>query len=435
MLETVALRRWPLDAPRVREAALSPDGQRLALADDQGAVHLYATPEGAAPQKLAKLKAGITPPADKQAIIMSIGEPKHAAPSFIAEEICTHLHGLSSYPTTRGSVNLRQAIADWLNWRFYLKPGSLDVERHILPVNGTREALFSFAQCAVDRARNPLVLMPNPFYQIYEGAALLAGAQPWFLNTTAANNFIPDFDSVPEAVWQQCQLLYLCSPGNPSGAVLDAAVLHKLILLADQHDFIIAADECYSEIYLDEDKPPTGLLEACAQLGRDDYRRCVVFHSLSKRSSVPGMRSGFVAGDAALIEKFHAYRTYHGCSMPPATQAASMKAWRDENHVRENRRLYREKFDSVIACLAEVTAVERPAGAFYLWLQTPVDDQVFARELFARHNITVLPGSYLSRVAHGSNPGQGYVRIALVAPFEECREAALRIRDFITTLQ
>ncbi|MEO7558370.1 MAG: aminotransferase class I/II-fold pyridoxal phosphate-dependent enzyme, partial [Gammaproteobacteria bacterium] len=261
--------------------------------------------------------------------------------------------------------------------------------------------------------------------------ALLAGAQPWFLNTTGATGMLPDFDAVPAAVWDQCQLIYLCSPGNPTGAVLAAATLEKLIGLADRHDFIIASDECYSELYLDEDKPPTGLLEAAARMGRDDYRRCVVFHSLSKRSSVPGMRSGFVAGDAQIIDKFHLYRTYHGCAMPPFTQAASIKAWRDEQHVRENRKLYREKFDAVIGCLAEVTHVDRPAGGFYLWLQTPIDDQIFARELYARHNITVLPGSFLSRTAHGINPGLGYVRIALVAPFEECMEAAMNIREFI----
>ncbi|MEO5702821.1 MAG: succinyldiaminopimelate transaminase [Gammaproteobacteria bacterium] len=386
-------------------------------------------------EKLAQLKAGVTPPPDTRPIVMSIGEPKHVAPSFIGAEICNHLRGLSSYPTTRGVPALRQAIADWLTRRFKLKPASLDIERHILPVNGTREALFAFAQCVVDRSQNALVLMPNPFYQIYEGAALLAGAQPWFLNTTSATDFVPDFDAVPIAVWQQCQLLYLCSPGNPTGAVIEAATLEKLIGLADRHDFIIASDECYSEIYLDEEQPPTGLLEAAARMGHDDYRRCVVFHSLSKRSSVPGLRSGFVAGDAAIIDKFHLYRTYHGCAMPPANQAASIKAWSDEGHVRENRKLYREKFDAVIACLINVTQVERPAGAFYLWLKTPIDDQLFARELYARHNITVLPGSYLSRTAHGINPGSGRVRIALVAPLEECLQAAALIRQLITTLQ
>jgi len=386
-------------------------------------------------EKLAQLKAGITPPADTLPIVMSIGEPKHAVPSFIAEEVCTHLHGLGHYPATRGIPALRQAIVEWLVRRFRLQPDSLDVERHILPVNGTREALFAFAQCVVDRAQHPLVLMPNPFYQIYEGAALLAGARPWFINTTAGSDYLPDFDSVPREIWQSCQLLYICSPGNPTGAVLDLAAQQRLIQLADQHNFVIAADECYSEIYLDESRPPPGLLEAAAHMGRHDYRRCLVFHSLSKRSSVPGMRSGFVAGDAGLIEKFHLYRTYHGSAMPPPVQAASIKAWRDEKHVRENRRLYQEKFDAVIAILSEVTEVARPAGAFYLWLKTPGDDQHFARMLYARHNITVLPGSYLSREAHGVNPGAGRVRIALVAPLEECVEAATHIREFIISLK
>ncbi|MEW6352949.1 MAG: succinyldiaminopimelate transaminase [Pseudomonadota bacterium] len=386
-------------------------------------------------EKLAQLKAGVTPPSDKAPIVLSIGEPKHATPAFIAEELCTHLHGLSNYPVTRGGAALRLAIADWLTQRFHLKPGSVDVERHILPVNGTREALFAFAQCVVERGVDALVLMPNPFYQIYEGAALLAGAQPWFLNTPRESGFIPDFDGVPEAVWRRCRLLYLCSPGNPCGAVLDTPLLQRLITLADRYDFIIAADECYSELYFDEDRPPPGLLEACARMGRDDYRRCVVFHSLSKRSNAPGMRSGFVAGDARVMEKFHLYRTYHGCAMPPPTQAASAKAWRDEQHVQENRRLYREKFDAVIACLSEVTRVQRPAGGFYLWLQTPMDDRIFARDLYAQQNVTVLPGSYLSREAHGVDPGFGYVRVALVAPFEECLEAAARMREFMISLR
>lgn len=386
-------------------------------------------------EKLAHLKAGITPPGHKQPISMSIGEPKHAAPSFIGEEIMTHLHGLSHYPATQGSSTLRQAIADWLTWRFYLKPGSLDIERHILPVSGTREALFALAQCVIDRNLDPLVMMPNPFYQIYEGAALLAGAQPWFLNTTEETGFIPNFEAVPEAAWKRCQLLYLCSPGNPTGAVLDAATLAKLIDLADRHDFIIAADECYSEIYLDEDQPPTGLLEVAARLGRDDYRRCIVFHSLSKRSSVPGMRSGFVAGDAEIIREFLLYRTYHGCAMPPATQAASTKAWGDEKHVRMNRALYWQKFAAVLEILAPVMKVTRPAGGFYLWPETPIPDAEFARELYARYNLTVLPGTYLSRTAHGVNPGERRVRMALVAPMEECVEAATRVREFMIEIR
>lgn len=385
-------------------------------------------------EKLAHLKAGATPPAELCHIGLSIGEPKHATPGFIAEEIITHLHGLSGYPVTRGAAALREGISAWLTRRFALTPGSIDPARHVLPVNGTREALFAFAQCVINRSTNPLVLMPNPFYQIYEGAALLAGAEPWFINATAETGFVPDFDAVPPDVWARCQLLYICSPGNPTGAVLDSATLQKLIQLADEHDFIIASDECYSEIYLDEDVPPLGLLEVAARLGRDDYRRCIVFHSLSKRSNVPGMRSGFVAGDAHIIERFHLYRTYHGCAMPLPTQAASKAAWGDEQHVAHNRALYREKFDAVLDILQPVMDVQRPAASFYLWPRTPIDDAEFARELYARYNVTVLPGSYLSRDAHGINPGQNRIRIALVEPLEECVEAAYRIMDLLKTL-
>jgi N-succinyldiaminopimelate aminotransferase len=277
--------------------------------------------------------------------------------------------------------------------------------------------------------------MPNPFYQIYEGAALLAGAQPYFLNTLRENGFLPDFDSVPEEVWRRCQLLYLCSPGNPTGTVIPAETLQVLIEKADRYDFILAADECYSEIYRNEDHPPVGLLQVCAQLGRDDYRRCVVFHSLSKRSNLPGLRSGFVAGDMAIIAAFLRYRTYHGCAMPPFTQAASVKAWGDENHVRTNRADYRRKFDAVLDILAPLLEIRPPEGSFYLWPRTPIDDTEFARILFAQQNVSVLPGSYLSREANGVNPGRGYVRMALVAPLEACIEAAWRIRECVISLQ
>jgi len=385
-------------------------------------------------EKLASLKRGVTPPADRAHISMSIGEPQHPALGFVADAIITHLHGLSNYPTTRGTPELRSAIGDWLTQRFQLPGGSIDPDRHVLPVNGTREALFAFAQCVIDRSSRPLVLMPNPFYQIYEGAALLAGAEPWFLNTTADTGYVPDFDAVPAAVWQRCQLLYLCSPGNPTGAVMDVATLQRVIELADRYDFVIAADECYSEIYPDEDAPPAGLLAAAARMGRTDYRRCIVFHSLSKRSNVPGMRSGFVAGDAAIIEKFLLYRTYHGCAMAPYVQAASIQAWRDEHHVRENRALYRRKFEAVLEILQPVLNVRQPDAGFYLWPETPISDTEFARVLFERQNITVLPGSFLSRAAHGSNPGRRRMRLALVAPLNECVEAAERIREFITTL-
>jgi len=385
-------------------------------------------------ERLARLTSDIRPPRELAPIVLSIGEPKHATPGLIIEEVITHLHGLAQYPTTRGMLPLREAISAWLTGRFRLPSGSIDPERHVLPVNGTREALFAIAQCLIDRSADALVVMPNPFYQIYEGAALLSGAQPWFLNTTAATGFLPDFDAVPDAVWGRCQLLYLCSPGNPTGAVQDIPTLQRLLELADRHDFVIASDECYSEIYPAEDLPPPGLLQAAAAMGRNDYRRCLVFHSLSKRSNAPGLRSGFVAGDARLIEAFLRYRTYHGCAMPPATQAASLRAWQDETHVVHNRTLYREKFSAVIDILQPVLDVTSPDGGFYLWPETPIDDCEFARGLLARQNVTVLPGSFLSRTAHGTNPGQNRVRMALVAPPEECIEAARRITSYIASL-
>ena len=385
-------------------------------------------------EKLAQLKAGVTAPAGIEPITLAIGEPKHRPPQFVAEELLSHLHGLAIYPTTRGTPALRQAIATWLVQRFQLPPASLDAERHILPVNGTREALFAFAQCVIDRQRNPLVLMPNPFYQIYEGAALLAGAQPHFLNTSEDTALLPDFDRVTDSVWRDCQLLYLCTPGNPTGAVIAQETLERLINLAEQHDFIIASDECYSELYFDPARPPVGLLQAAAALGNDTYRRCIVFHSLSKRSNLPGLRSGFVAGDADIIQAFLKYRTYHGSAMPTYTQAASIKAWGDERHVVANRQAYQEKFDAVIEILAPVLDVRQPDGGFYLWPQTPVDDTVFARELYARYHVTVLPGSFLSREAEGINPGRDYVRIALVAELDECIAAAQRIRSLCESL-
>ncbi len=383
--------------------------------------------------KLTRLKEGITPPRDRDHIPLSIGEPRHTPPHFIAQELLVHLHGLSSYPLTKGSPVLRETIAHWLIRRYGLGRNAIDPERQVLPVNGTREALFAFAQTVVDRSARPIVIMPNPFYQIYEGAALLAGAEPWYLNTTAENNFLPDFSTVPDAVWQRCQLVYLCSPSNPTGAVVDLASLQRLIQLADEHDFIIASDECYSEIYFDEHNPPAGALQAAAEMGRRDFRRCVVFHSLSKRSNVPGLRSGFVAGDAEIIEKFLLYRTYHGSAMPPSTQAASIKAWGDEQHVIENRCLYQQKFAAVLEILSPAMKVSQPEAGFYLWARTESGDTDFARELYAQQNITVLPGSYLSRKAHGINPGQNRVRMALVAPLEECIDAAKRIRNFIET--
>lgn len=385
-------------------------------------------------ERLTQLKAGITPPAALAPVNLSIGEPKHQPPHFVAEQLISHLHGLANYPMTRGSDELRGSIARWLMQRFNLPEGSIDAARHILPVNGTREALFAFAQAVIDRSCAPLVVMPNPFYQIYEGAALLAGAEPWFQNTLAITGYRPDFDAVPADVWRRCQLIYICTPGNPSGAVLDNASLQRLIALADEYDFVIASDECYSELYPDEDNAPTGLLAAAAALGRHDYHRCMVFHSLSKRSNLPGLRSGFVAGDADLIAGFLRYRTYHGCSMPSATQAASIAAWNDEAHVRENRELYRKKFSAMLEILGDALDVQAPDASFYLWPRTPIDDTEFARGLFAQQNVTVLPGSFLSREAHGGNPGRNHVRMALVAPLDECVTAAKRIRTFIETL-
>lgn len=385
-------------------------------------------------EKLAALKAGVQPPAHLAPIALSIGEPKHPTPGFITEEVITHLHGLSTYPMTKGTDALRAAASAWLTRRFSLPENALDPQRHVLPVAGTREALFAFAQAVVDRSRAPLVLMPNPFYQIYEGAALLAGAESWFLNTTEEQGFLPDLDAVPAQVWSRCQLIYVCSPGNPTGAVAGRAFFEKLIRLADEYDFVIASDECYSEIYPDEAQPPLGLLEVCAQLGRTDFRRCVVFHSLSKRSNAPGLRSGFVAGDGEILKKFLLYRTYHGCALPPHTQAASIKAWEDETHVKENRALYQQKFDAVLDILKPVMDVTRPDAGFYLWPRTPIDDTEFAKGLFGHYNVTVLPGSYLSRHAHGITPGQNRVRMALVAPLDECVEAAERIRDYINSL-
>ncbi len=385
-------------------------------------------------ERLARLNAGVKPPADLEPIALSIGEPKHPTPGFITEAVITHLHGLSNYPTTRGTPALRTAIAAWLGRRFALPGGSIDPERHVLPVNGTREALFAFAQSVVDRTADAVVLMPNPFYQIYEGAALLAGAEPVFMNTTAATGFLPDLDGIPEAVWSRCQLVYICTPANPTGAVMDMASLQQLIQLADRHDFTIAADECYSEIYLDESAPPPGLLQAAAAMGRNDFSRCMVFHSLSKRSNAPGLRSGFVAGDARLIEAFLRYRTYHGCAMPPATQAASISAWEDEAHVTANRALYREKFSAVLGILAAQLDVQQPPAGFYLWPATPIDDCEFARGLLEQQNVRVLPGSYLSRTAAGINPGSGHIRMALVAPLEDCIEAAQRIKSYLVSL-
>lgn len=385
-------------------------------------------------EKLGLLKAQVNAPADLTHIALSMGEPKHPPPAFALQALSANLNGLASYPLTKGLPELRQAIGTWAARRFKLPTDSLDPEAHILPVAGTREALFSFTQACVTATPGTQVVMPNPFYQIYEGAALLAGAEPYFLNCTAENDFLPDFSTVEEHVWQNCQLLFLCSPGNPTGAVLDISAMQQLIALADRHDFIIASDECYSELYFDEQAPPAGLLQACAQMGRNDYRRCVVFHSLSKRSNLPGLRSGFVAGDADLLKPYLLYRTYHGCALPVPTQLASIAAWQDEKHVVANRELYRQKFAAVIEILSDALPLQMPDAGFYLWAKTPIDDRDFAQQLFAMQNVTVLPGQFLARTTAAGNPGENRVRMALVATLDECIEAAQRIKAFVETL-
>ena len=386
-------------------------------------------------EKLALLKKGGEPVAGESFIDLSIGEPKHKTPDFILETLTENLGLASAYPSTRGTEELRGTIVDWLINRFSLPRDSLDL-RHVLPVNGTREALFAIAQCLVNRnSTAPTVITPNPFYQVYEGATLLAGATPHYVNMDAENGFQPDFSRVGEDVWRRCEFLYLCTPNNPTGAVLDLDAMEQLLNYADRYDFVIASDECYSEIYPDEDNPPPGLLEAAAKSGRDDYRRCVVFHSLSKRSNVPGLRSGFVAGDKDIIDAFHTYRTYHGCAMPLQTQQASIAAWNDEEHVRENRRQYREKFEMVLKILQPVMDVEKPGGTFYLWPRTPISDVHFARRLYLQQGLLVLPGRFLSRPVAGNDPGKNRLRIALTGSLAKCVEAAERMAESINDIK
>jgi len=382
-------------------------------------------------ERLARLKAGITPPPALPHIAMSIGEPKHAPPAFVVDALRGALGKLDSYPATAGLPETREACAAWLKRRFGL--GRVDAATMVLPVNGTREALFSFVQAVVSTAgeARPAVAMPNPFYQIYEGAALLAGAEPVFLNTFADARFQPDLDAVPASAWKRCQVLFLCSPGNPTGAVLSRDFLRQALELAERHDFVIASDECYAELYRDEAAPPSSLLQAAIESGRDNFERCVVFHSLSKRSSVPGLRSGFVAGDPAVLKRYLLYRTYHGCAMPIPTQLASIAAWNDDAHAAANRALYREKFARVLPILAPLLDVTEPDGGFYLWPDVQQDDEAFTRELFATQNLTILPGSYLARGTPAGNPGGRRVRISLVATVDECVAAARRIRQFL----
>jgi len=383
-------------------------------------------------ERLRQLFAGVTPAPQHRPISLGMGEPRHPTPAFIQQALVQSLAGLANYPSTAGEPRLRQACAGWLQRRYGV---AVDPDTQVLPINGSREALFAFAQTVIDASRpGATVVCPNPFYQIYEGAALLAGATPWYAPSDPARNFAVDWDSVPESVWQATQLLFVCSPGNPTGAVMPLAEWEKLFALSDRYGFVIASDECYSEIYF-QGEPPLGGLEAAAKLGRADYRRLIAFTSLSKRSNVPGLRSGFVAGDAALIQAFLLYRTYHGSAMGPAVQGASIAAWNDEAHVAENRALYREKFAQVTPMLSAVMEVALPDAGFYLWAKVPghlgMSDVEFARALLAQYNVTVLPGSYLARDSAGINPGAQRVRMALVAETSECVEAAARIVQFI----
>ncbi len=386
-------------------------------------------------ERLAKLLACVTPNPERSPVSLAIGEPKHPAPESARRALIENLDGLCNYPASRGEPALRTAIAGWVTRRFNLPTGAIDPEKNIIPVAGTREALFAFAQAIVNTDQpNARVVMPNPGYQIYEGAALLAGATPTYLPCTADSGFRPDLDAITGAEWDQCQLLYLCSPGNPTGAVLSMEYLQRAWQLAQKHDFVIASDECYSEIYPDENAAPPGLLQAAQAAGNDQFKRCMVFHSLSKRSNLPGLRSGFVAGDAELIREFLRYRTYHGCTLAPPTQAASIAAWSDEAHVLENRQRYREKFAAVLPILEPIMDVSAPEGAFYLWPALQVDDEMLTRELMARENLKVVPGRYLARDASAGNPGAQRLRLTLVASTEICVEAAHRLRRVYETL-
>jgi N-succinyldiaminopimelate aminotransferase len=386
-------------------------------------------------EKLQQIKSMLKPNVALEHIALSIGEPKHDAPEFVLQTLVDNIQKCSHYPTTKGMDELREAISQWATRRFQLTPNSLDPAQHVLPVNGTREALFAFTQTIINPQTKPLVISPNPFYQIYEGAAFLAGAELKLLNCVESTHYLPDFSHVSEEDWQRCQLLFLCSPGNPTGELISSKQHQELITLADRYDFIIASDECYSELYRDEKQPPVGLLQACAEMGRDGFERCVVFHSLSKRSNLPGLRSGFVAGDKQLIQEFLLYRTYHGCAMPIPTQLASIAAWQDEKHVRENRDLYRDKYQLFSEILDDTWKINQPPASFYLWAKTPINDIEFTQRLFTEQHITVLPGRFLSREVNGINPGENHVRMALVASIEECKSAAMRIKQFITSIQ
>ena len=385
-------------------------------------------------EKIAILKQGVQANPDLSPLSLSIGEPKHPTPAIILDSLRNSVSQIAQYPGTKGIPELRESIANWLIQRFELPENGVNPDTEILPVNGTREALFAITQCLIERKPDAKVLMPNPFYQIYEGAALLAGATPVYLPCLEENNFLPDLDAIDNKTWQQCQLFFLCTPGNPTGAVTPISEIKKLLELAEKYDFIIVSDECYSEIYLNEATPPPGLLQVAASVGNTDYKRCLVFHSLSKRSNAPGLRSGFVAGDAEILKSFLLYRTYHGCAMPPHTQTTSVVAWGDEIHVQENRRLYREKFAAVLEILSPVMDIPQPQASFYLWAKTPIDDVTFTRDIYQQQNLNVVPGSYLSREVDGLNPGANRIRLALVAEPAQCTEAAQRIKQFIQSL-
>lgn len=376
-------------------------------------------------EKLNQLFSGIQP-IDLPLIPLSIGEPKHPAPQIVIDALQQNFKHLSTYPSSKGLPELRQAISNWLIQRFHLN--ELSAESEVLPVSGTREAIFSFVQAVINREENPYVVMPNPFYQIYEGATILAGGTPYFINCTAENNYLGDFDRVPAEVWEKTSLLFICTPGNPTGATFTTEQLQQLIQLSDQYNFIIASDECYSELWFEQ--PPVGLLEACAKMGRNDYKNCVVFHSLSKRSNLPGMRSGFIAGDSTLLAPYLKYRTYHGAAMPVQHQLASIVAWNDECHVEENRKQYRQKFDLFQNELGHLLPLEKPDAGFYYWLKVD-NDEAFAKKLLKEANIKVLPGRYLSRETKEGNPGENHVRMALVADIQQCEEVAQRLKNIL----
>jgi N-succinyldiaminopimelate aminotransferase len=386
-------------------------------------------------EKLRKLFSKRTEDSGLENINLSIGEPKSPTPDFIKDALKNNLDFLANYPKTKGEVSLRTTIANWLVNRFSLPQNSIDPEQHILPVNGTREALFAIAQTVIDRSQHAKVLLPNPFYQIYEGAAYLAGAEPVYIDFSVINGDVPGINAVNQETWKQTQLVYICTPSNPTGDIIPLTCMQKLLELAHQYDFIIASDECYSEIYTDEKNPPQGLLQAAIANGDVNYQRCLAFYSLSKRSNSPGLRSGFVVGDASIISQFLKYRTYHGCAMPMSTQLASAAAWADETHVQANRKRYQQSFNYALEEIRKETAIEQPQAGFYLWLPTPIDDEQFALGLYSQQNVTVLPGKYLARSVNNQNPGANRVRIALVATPEECQTAAKRITTYIKSIR